>query len=209
MIRKIMVFIESDGLLNTLRFIVNAIIGGLGDKSITLCLVGKKADLKVQNRNCWSRFSSRTYTTTEELDSVNFPRLKYTPYTRWLKAGAVCRVVFEADIPVAFSWTHYEKHSINKIGTFDMENDIAWLGPYIVHKKYRGLSLQQFLIGQDVLECGKDINCFITSVNQENASSLHSFLKLGFHIGGNCTNSHGKTKVDIEDEFSSYLKISR
>ena len=133
-----MIFINSDGLLNTLRFIVNAIISRLGRKSITLCLVGKKADLKVQNRDCWSRFRSRIYTTPEELNSVNFPRLKCTPYTRWLRAGAVCRVVFETDIPVAFSWTHYEEHSVNKIGTFDMGNDIAWLGPYFVHKKYRG-----------------------------------------------------------------------
>ena len=125
---------------------MNGIWSALGRKSVTLCLVGKRIDLKISYREYWNQFRIKAYTSSDALESVNFPRLKYTPYHRWFDEGAICRVVFKADIPVAFSWTHYKEHSIGNVGIFDMGDSIAWLGPYFVHKNYRGLSLQQLMI---------------------------------------------------------------
>ena len=207
MIKKVIEFIQSDGWLNTIRFILNGIWSALGRKSVTLCLVGKRIDLKISYREYWNQFRIKAYTSSDALESVNVPRLKYTPYHRWFDEGAICRVVFKADIPVAFSWTHYKEHSIGNVGIFDMGDSIAWLGPYFVHKNYRGLSLQQLMINQDVSNASENITSFITSVNQRNTASLHSFLKLNFFIGGCSVFSHGKTTINIKEGVCPYLKI--
>jgi hypothetical protein len=162
---------------------------------------------KISYREYWNQFRIKAYTSSDALESVNFPRLKYTPYHRWFDEGAICRVVFKADIPVAFSWTHYKEHSIGNVGIFDMGDSIAWLGPYFVHKNYRGLSLQQLMINQDVSNASENITSFITSVNQRNTASLHSFLKLNFFIGGCSVFSHGKTTINIKEGVCPYLKI--
>ena len=44
MIKKVIEFIQSDGWLNTIRFILNGIWSALGRKSVTLCLVGKRLE---------------------------------------------------------------------------------------------------------------------------------------------------------------------
>lgn len=207
MIKKIVIFIQSDGWNNTLKFIVNGVLGVLGRKSITLCLVCRRSDVKIHKLAHWSQFVSKTYKSLEDLENVRFPRLKYNPCRRWFDEGSVCRIVFKNDVPVAFSWTHGKKHNIDKVGTFDMGDSINWLGPYFVCKEYRGLSLQQLMIYQDILEAPESITSFITSVNQKNVASLHSFMKLGFFQGGSCTFLCGKTVIDIKDEASPYLKI--
>ena len=79
MIKKVIEFIQSDGWLNTIRFILNGIWSALGRKSVTLCLVGKRIDLKISYREYWNQFRIKAYTSSDALESVNFPRLKYTP----------------------------------------------------------------------------------------------------------------------------------
>lgn len=207
MIKKIIVFIQSDGWRNTLRFIANGLFSLLGRESITFCLVGKREALGVKWREYWTKYTCREITSPETIDSMDFPRLKYHPYRQWMQQGAVCRVVFKEGVPVAFGWTHYKEHSIDKVGTFDMGEHIAWLGPYFVHKDFRGQALQQLLIYHDVNEAPKAIKAFITSVNHRNNPSLRSFLNLGFFQGGSCIYTHGKAMVKIDEGATQYLKI--
>ena len=64
-----------------------------------------------------------------------------------------------------------------------MGNATAWLGPYFVHRKYRGNGLQQLIIKQGIEIAPININAFITSENASNIHSLNSFEKNGYYIG--------------------------
>lgn len=151
--------------------------------SSTKCLFLERSALKHLSKLEWDNYSYKIFSNPEDIANLSFDRLKLLPYRQWLKNGSVVIVVFREAIPVAFGWTHFVCHSIQYVGTFDMGNHIAWLGPSFVHKEFRGKGLQKLVIQLGVAKAPTGVDCFITSVNAKNVPSLSSFLKLGFEEG--------------------------
>ena len=148
------------------------------------------------------------------LENVNFPRLKSCPWRKWLNKGSRVALIYENGEPVAFGWTHFKSHSIEAVGTFDLGDNIAWLGPSFVHHKHRGHGLQKVLISLRVNDAPQTIQSFITSINAGNIPSLRSFEKCGFQRGMEVFYTAGlfaKEKTEIKVLNSSapdYLKIT-
>lgn len=214
--RKVLIFIKSDGLLNTLKFILKGVVSKLYYRSHTLCLYGERKYIEIKRKSVWDKFQCRFIDAIEEIESLNFDRLKILPCRKWLELGSKLCVVFTDDIPIAFGWIHFREHKIDYVGKFDMGNETAWLGPYFVHRKYRGNGLQQLIIKQGIEIAPININAFITSVNASNIPSLNSFEKNGFKLGMKVSCKTGVfaiskcANIDMADECSKkYLKIKR
>lgn len=211
--RKLWIFIQSDGLANTLKFVWKGIAGKCYHLSRTLCLYVEKENVAINRRSIWNVYRCRIITEVKELSSINFGRLKLLPCRRWLENGSMVVVVFKDDVPVAFGWTHFKNHAIDYVGDFDMGTKIAWMGPIFVHRKHRGKGLQQWVIRQVVNNVPANIKAFITSVNAGNKASLRSLEKCGFKVGMEICCETGffatrGTEVKVLDKRSNgYLRI--
>lgn len=151
----------------------------------------------------------------EDLENVNFPRLKSCPWRKWLNEGSRVALIYENGEPVAFGWTHFKSHSIDAVGIFDLGDNIAWLGPSFVHHKHRGHGLQKALISIGVNDAPKSIQSFITSVNAGNIPSLRSFEKCGFKKGLEVSHTAGlftKTRTEtcvLDNSSNNYFKLTQ
>lgn len=207
--RKIRVFIESDGWINTWHYIANAILSVLGRSSKTICLYGIRDKIVFKQREHWKMVSIKTITNVDEVEAIDFPRLKLQPYKKWLEQGSLCHILYIGERPVAFSWVHFRRHRIDKVGTFILGDKLAWLGPYFVHRQFRGMGLQQLLLQLDINEVSSDIRAFITSVNFRNIASLKSFKNLGFQEGAISWAKRHKVKIEIADGAKSYFNLKK
>lgn len=198
---KILTFIKSDGLDNTMRFMWNALRSKIGHTSHTYCLFADRDGILPELGN---RIKYKVISDIETLSAINFPRLKLSPWKKWLREGSCVLIIFENDVPIAFGWMHFKSHYVHSVGNFNLGNDMAWLGPYFVHRKYRGKGLQRTAISIGVSEAPKSITSFITSINFSNIASLHSFEKCGFQIGleVSCTMgifAHSKSDIRVRN----------
>lgn len=209
------IFVQSDGIVNTFRFVWKSLFGKFYRLSRTLCLYAERYSVKELKDGRWSDFHSRVIYDWKELRGIDFDRLKLLPCKKWLDAGSIVVIIFQGDIPVGFGWTHFGCHTIEYVGSFDMGTTIAWLGPSFVHRKYRGKGLQKLVIQECVRNAPKQIKTFISSVNDKNSASLISFEKCGFKVGMQVNNISGlfaRKGVEIrrlDDKSESYLRISR
>ena len=207
--RKIRVFIESDGWINTWRYIANAILSILGRPSKTICLYGIRDKIVFKQREHWKMVSIKTITNVDEIECIDFPRLKLQSYKNWLDSGSICHVLYIENKPIAYGWMHFEEHGVNKVGVFILGNNMAWIGPDFVHKRYRGLALQQLLLQTRINNAPKEVSAFITSVNFRNIASLKSFKNLGFQEGAISWAKRHKVKIEIADGAKSYFNLKK
>lgn len=207
---KIATFIESDGWANTLRFIWKGTRGYFAHTSHTYCLFADRLAVRGGHAADYKIISS-----IEDLENIDFPRLKSCPWRKWLDEGSYVVVLFKDNEPIAFGWTHFKSHSVDAVGTFDLGEEKAWLGPQFVHHKHRGHGLQKELITLSVSNAPESIKSFITSVNVRNTASLHSCKKCGFQKGLEVSYTAGmfaKKKTEIRvlnSSANNYFKLTQ
>ena len=207
--RKIRVFIESDGWINTWHYIANAILSILGRPSKTICLYGTRDKIVFKQREHWKKVSIKTITNVAEVETIDFPRLKLQSYKNWLDSGSICHILYVENKPIAYGWIHFKEHRVNKVGVFILGNNMAWIGPDFVHKRYRGLALQQLLLQTRINNAPKEVSVFITSVNFRNIASLKSFKNLGFQEGAISWAKRHKVKIEIAEEAKFYFNLKK
>lgn len=212
--KKILIFILSDGWRNTLSFILNGIKSFFYNRSHTLCLyLNLKNFNSIKKPDLKKEYYCKVIRSTDEIKRLNFKRLSILPYQKWIDAGGFLCVVFKDDRPAGFGWIHFHRHIIKNVGEFDLGDDIAWLGPFFVHKYFRGNGLQKLLISSCISNLPENIKAVITSVNESNLPSLISFEKLGFDIGAKVITRNGffsskSTDIEITDtESRKYFRI--
>ena len=207
---KIATFVESDGWVNTLRFIWKGIRGHFAHTSHTYCLFADRSNI-IEEYSADYKIIGRI----EDLEEVNFPRLKSCPWRKWLSEGSRVAIIYENKVPIAFGWTHFKSHRIESVGTFDLGDNMAWLEPSFVHHKHRGHGLQKALISIGVNDAPKSIQSFITSVNAGNIASQRSFEKCGFQKGLKVSHTSGlfakkKTETSVLVSFANnYFKLTQ
>lgn len=177
MLKKIAIFIRSDGWANTLRLISNTILSHLGRTSTTIGIYRSAEQLPFTLPD---GMELRALARSEELEALHFDRLSLTPYRRWFDAGSMCFVLLEGDRPIGFGWNHFGSHRVDRFGNVDLGGDKAWLGPYFVLHSHRGHGYQKLLIAASLNNLPDGMRYAVTSVNSRNAASLKSFEKLGF-----------------------------
>lgn len=112
-----------------------------------------------------------------------------------------------------FACVYVGERNIPHVGHFELGNSLVWLGPQFVHRRYRGLGLQKFLLLHCMDEQADSIDGFVTCINAGNKRSLHSFSRLGFQQGGWVTDTGGlfslkRRTIKINPDASNYIKIS-
>lgn len=211
---KLWVFLKSDGWRNTWAFICKSIISKFYYQSKTYCLFAKRDNRKTLFNPNWSDYEHRIFKNGDDYSQLmNFGRFCLLPYREWFESGSIVCVLFKDALPVAFSWIHFRIHAIEHVGTFDLGDEIAWLGPIFVHRKCRGHGLQKMMIQQVMENLPIGIKSIITSVNASNSPSLKSFEKCGFKVGMKVYCNVGilslnYRKIEVIDESSKeYLQI--
>lgn len=210
---KFLVFCKSDGIKNALVFSIKSIINILFHHSCTKCIYLERVTFQQVSNPEWEKYNYKIFDKVEEISNLHFDRLKLLPYQKWIENGSFVIVAFYGTTPAAFGWTHFKNHSIHYVGTFDMGNNIAWLGPSFVHKDFRGKGLQKLIIQLGITTAPNNIDSFITSVNSSNAPSLSSFFKLGFKEGLNIYTKSGIlcksiTKInEVDRKSKKYLRL--
>lgn len=213
--RKILVFIASDGWAHTFSFILKHVKSLFFHRSITLCLYARREDIAVFSTPVWEEYDCKILHSMEELKALHFDRLMLYPCQKWIDAGSTVCVIFKNNVPVAFGWNHFIRHDIKYVGDFELGDNIAWVGPQFVHKIHRGYGLQKLIILQSILNMPKNIQTIITSVNQSNLPSLRSFEKMKFRKGLKIStdiglfSSHVSDLTILDPDSLKYLKIKR
>lgn len=179
MIDKVVTYCKADGILNTIKFIVNTIQAKIYRKSVTYFYQSNAKP--IDSEPLRSDIIIKTVG-VEDIDSVDFPRLKDLPCKKWLNQGSKLFVAYKGEKPVAYTWTHYHNYEIHGVGFFVMNNGECWIGPTFVLNKYRGQGLNKIQIRHQMELDTSTI--FYTSVNHKNTPSCKSFERLGFSSVG-------------------------
>lgn len=212
---KFLVFYKSDGLKSAIQLSIKKIASVFYHCSHTKCIYLERTKLKPLSKPQWDSYDAVLISKPEDIATLSFDRLKLLPCMKWLNNGSNVIVLLKGSTPVAFGWTHFESHSIENVGTFDMGNNIAWLGPFFVHKDFRGKGLQKLIIQQCINKVPDNITSFITSTNSKNTASLSSFLTLGFKEGIDIITKSGvfckkgKEIKEITKTSGNYLKLQQ
>lgn len=174
MLRKLYTFCKYDGLSNTWRYILNTLSGFFVSNSKTILLYSPKTTFLPEYDSKNIRFC----TDMTEIERIASPRLRLTPYKKWLKAGSQLAICEENNRIVAYGWVHFHRYFVHGVGEIVLSDSQAWLGPFFVDKDYRGKGIQKKMIQY----CMKNTppRYYITSANAKNTPSLKSFEKLGF-----------------------------
>ena len=213
--RKVLVFIASDGWAHTLSFMLKRVKSLFFHRSITFCLYARRDDVATTSTPIGEEYDCKILHSLEELKALHFDLLMLYPCQKWIDAGSTVCVISKNNVPVAFGWCHFIRHDIKYVGKFELGDDIAWMGPQFVHKKHRGQGLQKLVIMQSVLNLPKRIQTIITSVNQSNQPSLRSVIKMKFRIGLKVSNdtgffsSHVSDLTILDPDSLKYLKVKR
>ena len=192
MLKKLLIFLRSDGPRATLGFIANGIQAKLGRKSVTIGLYRQAGQLPLDLPRTTTLL---TVTNAEQLEALHFDRLSLTPYRHWFELGSVCHVLCRDNQPVGFGWTHFRQHHIDRFGLVDLGDNKAWLGPYFVLHNHRGHGYQRLLIAACVNNLPPHIQYALTSVNSRNTPSLRSFQRLDFTKAVTTTYQNSQTTL--------------
>lgn len=206
MIKKLLIYIKSDGLYNTFSYLCNALKQKIYKKSITRFYVLSNEANQIKTKIVDSDIIK---VNKDTISDINFPRLLQTDYRSWLDHGSELYVTYKNNQPVAYTWTHYNKYVIHGAGVFEMNDKECWIGPTYVLNKFRGQGLNKIQILNQISKTKS--SCFYTSVNVKNIPSSKSFEKIGFKcIGEICTVYKWGTRrsyISGSDIFKRKIKL--
>lgn len=196
--KKILIYIKSDGWKNSIRMIIKSILYKIYYQTCTNFYVMEKKDKRFQNENNSDDLIVRELN-VEEVASLDFPRLKLLDYEKWLNNGSHLYVSFLKGNPVGFVWTHQNNYYIHDLGTFILNKNEYWSGPTFVYHTLRGRGINK---NQKLFQLNHLPNNSIifTSINEKNIPSIRSNVRYGFRQIG-CINTKiifGKKKNKIE-----------
>ena len=167
-----MVYCKSDGLWNAMRFVWKSVTSPIYKKSETIFYMfneqvcSNKGDMQIRE------------VSLEELERMDFPRLKSVNYREWIRNRSRVFVCSHDSSPIAFTWSHYGNYQIHGTGRFLLNKNECWLGPTFVDKRYRGQGINK---AQIIFQMNhSNARVYYTSVNKSNIPSCKSFEHLGF-----------------------------
>lgn len=205
MIRKFFVYCKSDGIMSALHYAIATILSCVYRSSTTNFYRYDGVTSSLVKYANTDRFVVKECL-AEELETIDFPRLKLLNWRRWLHDGSRCYVGFYDGIPATYTWTHFKEYEIHGLGKFHLTDGECWIGPVFVHKDYRGRGLNKIQIANQMLDVGGV--CY-TSVNAGNQPSIRSFIGLGYKNVGNVVvrKSFMRTQVCLSDSMKNLNKI--
>ena len=204
MIRKVLIYYKSDGIKETITFIIKSLLSFIYKNSTTNFYKSNNTTYNFEAPQQEFIIQEITY---PELVNIKFPRLKLLPCKKWLENGSKLYVCFFQDKPITFTWSHFNNYQIHGIGKFTLKKNEYWIGPTFVHKDYRGLGLNKYQIHFQMSK-SKDKTA-ITSVNNSNIASIKSFEHWNFSLIGQVYYKHYLFKQNISFSNNELKKLIR
>ena len=182
MIKKFFIYCMSDGIIPAVRFACKTLFSKLLSNSTTVFLEYENCRSKHSDMNSCITIKKTELTDVIKLD---FPRLKESDYQKWLQNGSTLYIGYIENIPISYTWTHYNGYTIHGLCDFKLEEIECWIGPTFISKNFRGQGYNKQQIAYQI--ANENAKKFYTSVNSDNIASLKSFQHLGFKIIGTVT----------------------
>lgn len=212
MISKVISFCRTDGLENTANYIWRTITTALGLRASETFFLRFDISEQRQDLNPDDREEIEVIRDSTILDIYGFERLDYIPHKEWIRNGSTCYVKKSQNRVISYCWAHSTGYSVdNEIGSFELSDSEAWIGPIFVEKRHRGRGISAPLIDfavRDQVNAGKDT--FFTATNSENFGSQKTFAKLGFVIVGlshiRRIGRHRLSNVFLDVNIHDYLR---
>ncbi len=198
--KKILIYLSSDGWKNTIALIRKSILKKICYHTTTSFYMWEKKNETFENNQEIRNLSVKELT-LDEIESIDFPRLKLLNYKEWLKDGSHVYVSFLNGKPVGFAWTHSKSYHIHGLGTFKLYENEYWSGPTFVLNSLRGRGINRTQKIFQLNHLPKNSSIF-TSINENNIPSIRSNVRYGFKpIGFHKTNVlFGKSNNLIEGD---------
>lgn len=201
MIKKFLIYVNSDGLYDAIKYTFKSITSQFYNNSIT----------NIYYRKCNSNVSHETthsiklYTLEDirDVEKIDFPRLKLLPYKKWLESNSKLYILYIEDTPAAFSWIHYNNYEFTHGYKFLINKNECWAGPQFVHKNYRGNGLQRIIVSHCIAK--ETSKVVFTSVNVNNIASNKCMIRNDFELIGTITTTSQFGK-EIKRNTSATLK---
>ncbi len=202
MIKKFLIYCKSDGIVNALGFVGKSILSPIRKNSETVFYKWEGKHITTPSSTIQIKELS-----IQDMDGLDFPRLKLTTYKKWMDSGSRVFIVLTDNKQVAFTWSHYGSYSIHDLGTFVLSNKECWIGPTFVDRHYRGRGINKEQIKYQMEH--SDAQVYYTSVNANNIPSRRSFEHWGFKEIGRTIESrwlnHTRFVITGEEHFKRKL----
>ncbi len=199
--KKILIYLSSDGWKNTITLIIKSIIKRLYYQTTTNFYIWEKKNEMFENHQVINNLSIKEIR-LDEIESLDFPRLKLLTYKKWMNDGGHVYVSFLNEKPVGFAWTHLNSYHIHGVGTFKLYKNEYWSGPTFVLNSLRGLGINKAQLAFQFNHLPNNSIVF-TSINENNAPSIRSYAKYGYKLIGfhKINILFGKRKHQIEGDI--------
>lgn len=189
MLKKTAIYYSSGGLSEVVGYIFAYLKKKIFYTSKTVYLYRELAESPADSYAAPSEF--RVIRVPDELESLHFERVETLNYRQWFSKGSYVVVGFSNGIPVSFSWSHFRYHKVDHVTAVDLGEDAVWIGPTFVDKSMRGNGMNKAQIAYQIGCLPQGIHVCLTSANINNAASLRSFERLGFHQGAMVVQKQG------------------
>lgn len=204
MIKKFFIYCKYDGIKSAIKFTLKTIFSHIYSRSETVFF---KLDKPLAPPSDQSLIIKAIR--LEDIDGINFPRLKLLDCRKWLQSGSKLYIGFVNETPVSFTWTHYNTYQIHGLCHFLLKEKECWIGPTFVHKDFRGKGYNKQQIATQIADSNSER--FYTSVNNNNMPSIKSFEHAGFKVIGKTIKtkyfSKSRMKIFGNNDFSTRLKL--
>ncbi len=173
--KKIQVYLRSDGFRNTLSFMIRSIVSLFYKNSETVFLELPVVTLKETTKD-----TSIEFNFLEDINMLpgRFDRLQLLNVRDWYSRGSHCLVGMQKGEFISFAWSHVGAYKIHEGLTFILPENSGWVGPLFVdcHHRSKGINKQQVvkLLRESHFEYA------YTSVGSWNIPSLRALRRIGF-----------------------------
>ena len=176
MIKKIFIYLKSDGFVNALKFTLKSVTSMVYNHSLTN-IYKTTVGSSEYNGNVDIKEVS-----LKDAEAMVFPRFELLPFKKWLNNKSHLYVAYIDGQPVGYSWIHYNSYHFAGDYNFSIDGNECWFGPSFVKKEFRGQGIQKALTAYRLSQV-KDTTIY-TSVSSNNIASNKCMLRSKFELIG-------------------------
>jgi GNAT superfamily N-acetyltransferase len=174
MILKFFKRIKSDGISNVIKIVINKLVGFFFRNIITY---GFEFDLTNT-----ANHDDEPIKVQKLAEAKKILHLSKSEVNKALLNDGECYIVKNGGEVSGYSFVSFGVKNIVGFDNIQLKNNnLAWIGPVFVSKKYRGLGINKVMVNFAIKTCRqKGIKSLLTSINSKNIPSINSFIKIGF-----------------------------
>ena len=212
---KILSFMETEGIVETLRFVKNSILSRIG-------LRLSETYFYRYSIKAGDKFSKPEI--HPDLQDINFAIIKskkefdkfkplpkkmnFIPVEEWFKRGSICLALILHKKIVAYTWVHFNYYdNLGAVGILHLEKNEVFTGPDYTDTSYRKRGLSYLLMYHRLQYMQNNAILYVFgSSNSVNIAPIKYFINSGFELIGCVKVKRFSKKVILEFHREHLLK---